>query len=664
MSFKSVFVFKRFQNKGYSLFRTLGKIVFILVLPLAYLSFWAVKVNAQDTVNLKKITVNATRLPSVLQYNYRPVKVITQKDFSEAPMSDITSALNYLGGVQIAARGMQDVQTDLSINGSQPDQILILLNGFKINDLQTGHFNLNLPISLYDISQIEILQGADASLYGVNAFAGAINFSTLSATKNFTKMRAIVGQNNFLEYNFAMNFAQKKQIHFLSFNKSFSSGYMPDTDFDIYKFFYSTKYKTKNFDYFFQTGILWKNFGALNFYSPKFPYQFEHNNTEIASLSINQKPLKIKLLASWRRNQDRFELFREGQNWYVWNNGYFIKDNDTAWLVEGQVPYTKHNYHATNNFYLELLKTFETKFGTTVISAAEEYYIVRSTLLGDSVKPVKAPFEKGIYFTKGAEQNYQSLGIYHKIRLKHWLFAFSTKVVASSVSQTFDQTFGINTAYFTNDWKFFANFNRALRYPTFTELYYKDAVHQGNPNLSNEINNSFEAGFNLIKKYHFLQISGYYSKRQNLIDWSLENGVYYAKNWGEITIYGINLTSKINLKKAKFKFVKSLIFNYSYTQLYKTQNIGFYLSSLPWHYFSFGINAGYKQFYASVSGSYFKFVPGSVNSQIFVANALVGVKLKKYNIFLGVENFTDEHYIFYYTPMPGSWFKFGVEKKF
>lgn len=61
--------------------------------------------------------------------------------------------------------------------------------------------------------------------------------------------------------------------------------------------------------------------------------------------------------------------------------------------------------------------------------------------------------------------------------------------------------------------------NRALRMPTFTDLYYKSKTNIGNPNLLPEESEAFEAGV----KYgnHFLNghIAGFYRKGSNMIDW-------------------------------------------------------------------------------------------------------------------------------------------------
>ena len=68
------------------------------------------------------------------------------------------------------------------MRGGTFDQVLILLNGVNVTDAQTGHYSLNLPVSVDLIERIEILQGTSALQFGPNAFAGAINIITKQNT--------------------------------------------------------------------------------------------------------------------------------------------------------------------------------------------------------------------------------------------------------------------------------------------------------------------------------------------------------------------------------------------------------------------------------------------------------------------------------------------------
>lgn len=80
--------------------------------------------------------------------------------------------LHYTAGIDIRTRDIDGIQNDILIRDSTFDQVLVLVNGIKINDPQTGHHNLSLPVDLNAIDIIEVNKGSAARVFGQNAFAG------------------------------------------------------------------------------------------------------------------------------------------------------------------------------------------------------------------------------------------------------------------------------------------------------------------------------------------------------------------------------------------------------------------------------------------------------------------------------------------------------------
>src|SRR5690606_249115 len=85
---------------------------------------------------------------------------------------------SYISGVGIRQRGPFGTQTYLSIDGGTSEQSIVLINGVKMIDSQTAHNMMNIPVPLSAIAHIEILRGAAARVYGINALTGAINIVT------------------------------------------------------------------------------------------------------------------------------------------------------------------------------------------------------------------------------------------------------------------------------------------------------------------------------------------------------------------------------------------------------------------------------------------------------------------------------------------------------
>ena len=67
---------------------------------------------------------------------------------------------------------------DISIRGTSFEETLILVNGLRLNDAQTGHNNLDLTFPFESVQRIEVLKGAGSTLYGPDAMGGVVNFIT------------------------------------------------------------------------------------------------------------------------------------------------------------------------------------------------------------------------------------------------------------------------------------------------------------------------------------------------------------------------------------------------------------------------------------------------------------------------------------------------------
>ena len=111
--------------------------------------------NAQDVLNIdvNEVVISSNRAQN--QKNITNIQIISLKEIENAPVQSIEDLLEYAMNVDIRQRGRQGVQSDISIRGGSFEQVLIMLNGIKLNDPQTGHHNLNLPISLEQIEKIE-----------------------------------------------------------------------------------------------------------------------------------------------------------------------------------------------------------------------------------------------------------------------------------------------------------------------------------------------------------------------------------------------------------------------------------------------------------------------------------------------------------------------------
>ena len=147
-----------------------------------YLIAWSIHVMSQSSdtlsIDIQELTIAENRLSIPFNDVSRNIEIITKQQIQELNAFSINEVLQLVGGVDIRQRGVHGVQADLSIRGGTFEQALILINGVKMLDPQTGHHLMNLPITLEDIERIEVLKGPGARVFGQNAFAGAINIVT------------------------------------------------------------------------------------------------------------------------------------------------------------------------------------------------------------------------------------------------------------------------------------------------------------------------------------------------------------------------------------------------------------------------------------------------------------------------------------------------------
>ena len=130
----------------------------------------------------QEVFVTATVAPTALDAVTRSVTVITREDLERLGLRSVIEALRLVPGVDARARGPRDVQTDFSIRGATFGQNLMLADGMRLNDSQSGHHNGEVPLPVVAIDRIEIVAGAGSAAHGTDAVGGTINVITRRGT--------------------------------------------------------------------------------------------------------------------------------------------------------------------------------------------------------------------------------------------------------------------------------------------------------------------------------------------------------------------------------------------------------------------------------------------------------------------------------------------------
>ena len=485
------------------------KTFFIACIMLTFSQAQAQITDTTRVYDLPQVMVSDSTSPRNL-YKVNVVQQLLPADIAQISASTVGELLEYLPGVDVRTRGTGGVQADLSMRGGTFDQVLVMLNGVNITDPQTGHHNLDLPINLATVERIDVIHGTPISHFGLSAFSGAINIITdCNDTTFHNRVQAgIVGGSHgyFAPMVTARLRCGRWQLTGTADHNS-SSGYINNTDYKYDNFFARAVCRTaRSSEWQLQIGAQLKNFGSNAFYSLKYPDQYEATKTLNASVLWCKwwQHASIDATLYTRLHADRFELFREGAvtvpTWYVGHN-YHLND------VEG--------LQARGNWFWHI--------GKSSVGIEIRHEHIWSNVLGDTLaQPRCVPFEPdSIHFTVGAHRiniNYfaeQTLASYDN----RW---HATVGAAGNYNSHFghDFTFSISGEWhFIDGGKAFVGMHRALRLPTFTDLYYHSATQQANPALKSEQSMTFEAGLQWHNAHWHNGISTFYRIGHNIIDW-------------------------------------------------------------------------------------------------------------------------------------------------
>lgn len=462
-------------------------------------------VNAQEkTTDIESIEFQGKFISTPYKSANQNISVISREDIVNSPAKSIDEILQQVPGMDIRRRGANGVQSDIGFRGSSFEQVLLLLNGIRMNDSQTGHNNMNIPVDLDDVERIEIIKGPAARRFGQNAYAGVINIITKTVPGKKVKISADGGDFSTYGLGFNAQIGNEKFTNSLQANSASSEGYMFNTDYEIRNVFYQGKLNIKNGDVRVQAGFSEKKFGANGFYaSSAATKQYEETQASIVSVAHQQTFGKLKLNSNvyWRRGQDMYLYDR-------WNPDFY------------------RNMHIGNNVGGEVNSSYQWGLGTTGIGVELRKEFLVSSNLGDRNRFVSQVFFEHHFSLLDKKLNI-SPGISWANYSKEGNFFYP----------------GLDVGYnFNPNSKIYGNIAKVHRIPTFTELFYVSKTEQGNPDLRPENALSSEVGYQYQNNRILAKISGFLRNSSNSIDWvknDLKDKVWFAENVGDIKTKGI-----------------------------------------------------------------------------------------------------------------------------
>ena len=236
----------------------------------------AVPAAAQDTYR-QTVVVTAATSPVEMGSITRTMTVITRAQIDALPAHSIADVLRLVPSVDVRARGIFGVQTDFALRGANFGQMLVLVDGVRLNDAQSGHHNGDIPVPLDAVERIEILQGPGSAIFGADAFGGTVNVITRRRAPASLQVHGGADEYAGGSAQWGVERGAVSQLFTASADRS--SGFMYDRDFKtaIVRSRTAIGRTTVSLSY------LWKGFGANNFYGGNAPSREWTNQTLLAA---------------------------------------------------------------------------------------------------------------------------------------------------------------------------------------------------------------------------------------------------------------------------------------------------------------------------------------------------------------------------------------------
>ncbi len=437
--------------------------------------------------------------------------------------------------VFLEQRGAGGAQSDLVLRGGSFEQTLVLLNGLRINDSQTSHHNLDLPLPLEAMDSIQVLEGAGSTLHGVDALSGVVDFLTAAPDHASILVRAAEGSFESNEESLVAGATRGRWSGRITAGRNFSTGFATDRDYRNE----DTSAESWAGSRLGITDLLFaasdRSFGANQFYGPYNSWErtkgwFASMRQELGSHS--------QAAFGYRRHTDDFVLLRAAPS--VYENNHI----DGSW--QGSLRHT-------------------------VSLATPSLLLFGLEADGDSIQSYN--FSGGVRsFALGLHARNRGAG-YVDLDLrpakKRWNLSIGAReeIFSGGAKAAFAPQLS-GSLRIADALKLRASGGYGFRIPTYTDLYYSDPTTIGNPNLRPESAWSGDGGVDWVPSTRVsLSVSGFYSRQHDAIDYVRSSA---TQKWQAVNLSGLRFTGV----ESTFAWVpsKSQTVRIAWTGLYGAQN--------------------------------------------------------------------------------------------
>jgi outer membrane cobalamin receptor len=428
--------------------------------------------------------------------------------------------------LNLQARAGNGVQADLSIRGTTFEQSLILLNGLRINDPETGHLNLDIPVPLDAITRIDILHGSGSTFYGSDAIGGAVNLLTLPPVPALTFVGSAGGGNyGSIEQHLRSSYSQGIFAEQLTGSRDTSDGFIPDRNYSSNALASETWLTLKPGTTDILLAASDRPYGANLFYGPY--DSWERTKGWFASI---QQQLGQHTAASfgYRRHSDLFVLFADQ-------------------------PAIYENNHITTSYEAALRRADNFGSNTTFSYGLEaDGDTIYSNSLGEHARNQSAGY---------TNLSLRALGRFSlSVGAREEILSGGDNVFSPALAAAYTVTPTVRLR---------GSAGHGFRLPTYVDLYYSDPTTIGNPNLKPESSWSYEAGLDWAPASGRLTLAatGFRLQQKDTIDYSklvlATPALTFAEPYQAVNIQDLNITGAESTLRLRLSETQQLQFSYT-----------------------------------------------------------------------------------------------------
>lgn len=530
----------------------------------------ATNLYSQQTSSLDEITISsATKSEEKLKNVTANVDVITAEDIESRKFKTVIEALNSLSGVSISSNGGIGQTSSVYLRGMDSNRTLILLDGVRYNDITTPKGSANIEhLMINDIERIEVIKGAQSSIWGADASAGVINIITKSA-KDGTHGNATIEYGRYNSKTAKANISHK--------NENFDAK-LGVTRVDTDGFSAISPNKSSDAKKYEKDG--YENTTA----NLKLGYNFNENNRLSTSYEIIDTEVDIDDFF----NKDPNNKDSNKNKTHLVNLAYENR-NDIA-LTKVYSNYTDIKRISTNA-YIPDYKGIVKEYG---VNTSIGYLDSSNITLGADYKKFEDKKIVEDFTNESRVKNYNNKGIFITNTNKFFddKTIFTQALRYDKYSDFENKTtgkIGIKQ-YIINDLNISSNYGTGYNVPN---LYQLHDVWAGNDTLQPEKTKSYD----LSIAYEGFSVTYFNTKIKDLIDYSYTTWTYDQMSG----------TSKLKGTEIAYKneVIEDIFLNLSYTNLSAKDAKGDKLLNRPKNKFNFGVDYyGLKDFHFNVNGEY------------------------------------------------------------